>query len=221
MSSISNTTANLSSFNWKQVYPPGVEPAWEIAMLFPAQGSWSLEEYMQLSERSNQLVEFTAGRIEVLEMPTIEHQLIVAFLLQALQAASKNGELGMTLMAPHQTTILPDVIREPDIVFKLRENLPGPDEDYFTGADLVIEVVSSDKNSRKRDYETKVADYAEAKIPEYWIVDPQEQKITVLWLEGAKFTEHIVAVPGDQATSQLLNGFSVDVAAVFAAGKKR
>lgn len=210
-----------ADFDWTHCYPPGVEPAWEIALLFPPQGGWTVEEYFELSQRTNLLVEYTKGRIEVLEMPTFEHQRIVMYLAILFRELGIDPDRGYALVAPHQTTILPEVIREPDIVFKLRENLGPADDKYFVGADLVMEVVSADKKSHERDYETKVKDYASAKIPEYWIVDPQQQMITVLALDGDKYAEHCVAGPGDTATSRLLEGFSVDAAAVFEAGKKR
>jgi Uma2 family endonuclease len=43
--------------------------------------------------------------------------------------------------------------------------------DYWEGADLVVEIVNRDDPAR--DLETKRAEYAEAGIPEYWIVDPR------------------------------------------------
>lgn len=49
---------------------------------------------------------------------------------------------------------------------------------------LVVEVVSPQQGSR--DYRYKRTEYAGRQIPEYWIVDPGMQKITVLtWVEGA------------------------------------
>lgn len=206
-----------TSFDWTQAYPPGVEPAWDVALLFPPQGGWTLDEYFELSERTNQLVEFTRGRIEVLEMPTVEHQRILMFLIEMFRKTGVDDQQGFALVAPHPTKILPEVVREPDIVFKLRENLSAKDKKYFQGADLVMEIVSPDAKSHKRDYETKVADYAAAGISEYWIVDPQEKKITVLTLDGDKYQEHGVATTGN-ASSKLLKGFSVDAPSVFAAG---
>ena len=41
-------------------------PAWEIAELFPEQGSWSEQAYLNL--RTNRLVEFDNGMIEVLRV---------------------------------------------------------------------------------------------------------------------------------------------------------
>jgi Uma2 family endonuclease len=47
---------------------------------------------------------------------------------------------------------------------------------------LVVEVVSPGRIGRERDYISKRAQYAARGIPEYWIVDPQEQMIAVLQL---------------------------------------
>ena len=41
-----------------------VEPAWQIARLFPAQGAWSVEEYLSLTNDTNHLVEFSQGYVE-------------------------------------------------------------------------------------------------------------------------------------------------------------
>lgn len=50
---------------------------------------------------------------------------------------------------------------------------------------LVIEVVSPGPDNRDRDYRYKHTEYAARGIDEYWIIDPEEQKITVcLWVNG-------------------------------------
>ena len=50
---------------------------------------------------------------------------------------------------------------------------------------LVIEIVSPGQVNRDRDYRYKHTEYAARGIAEYWIVDPQTQKITVCsWVEG-------------------------------------
>jgi Uma2 family endonuclease len=60
------------------------EPAWEVALLLPAQGEWSEDDYLWLTDHTRCLVELTDGRVEVLPMPTDEHQRIVLFLYRAL-----------------------------------------------------------------------------------------------------------------------------------------
>jgi hypothetical protein len=51
-----------------------------ITRAFPTQGSWTVEDYLDLTDETNHLIEFTDGRIEVLETPTVAHQLIAAYL---------------------------------------------------------------------------------------------------------------------------------------------
>ena len=77
-----------------------------------------------------------------------------------------------------------------------------------------MEVVSEDDPGR--DLDTKRGEYAQAGIPEYWIVDPQQQRIIVLRLDGDRYLEHGTFGPGQRATSHLLPGFDVDVSAALA-----
>jgi Uma2 family endonuclease len=90
---------------------------------------------------------------------------------------------------------------------------------YPHGADLVVEVVSEGEKSRERDLVTKRAEYAKAEISEYWIVDPEEQNITVLVLDQGSYGLHGKFGQNETATSVLLSGFQVRVADVFAAGE--
>ena len=50
---------------------------------------------------------------------------------------------------------------------------------------LVIEIVSPGTINRNRDYRYKHTEYAARGIAEYWIIDPENQQITVCqWVEG-------------------------------------
>ena len=44
-------------------------------------------------------MEFSQGRIEMLPMPTMSHQLLVLYLLQLLLAFAADGDLGTVLFA--------------------------------------------------------------------------------------------------------------------------
>jgi Uma2 family endonuclease len=195
------------------------EPVWDLALLHPAQGKWSHEDYLRLTDDTNWLIEYTAGHIEVLPMPTIKHQLLVRFLIDMLRSFVDSQKLGIVLFAPVRVYLDPDNYREPDVVFSTLERLTRSGDRYFQGADLVMEVVSDDPESHERDFQKKVVDYAEGGIPEYWIVDPQEKKITVLTLVEKIYQQHGVFGEGETATSKLLPGFSLLVTDVFAAGK--
>jgi Uma2 family endonuclease len=195
------------------------EPAWDVARLYPVQGSWSEEDYLSIALTENWLVEYTDGCVEFLTMPTVEHQLIVKFLLMSLEAFSAPRKLGVVLFAPLPVKTSSKKYREPDLIFNFAESHAKRTKDYYEMADLVMEVVSRDRASRQRDYEQKRKDYAEAGIREYWIVDPQDKRITVLALDGSSYVEHGVFTPGRAASSRLLAGFDIDVKAVFAAGQ--
>jgi Uma2 family endonuclease len=184
-----------------------VEPAWEIARLFPNQGTWSVEEYLDLE--TNHLVEFSHGYVEVLPMPTELHQSIALFLYRALLAFVAARKLGRVLVAPLRVRLWAGKFREPDVLFMLAEHADRRKGTYWEGADLVMEVVSDDY--RRHDLETKRREYARAGIPEYWIVDPLEEKIIVLTLAGDRYTVHGEFERGTEATSGLLAGFAVSV----------
>ena len=191
------------------------EPAWDVARLFPDQGAWSVEEYLTLD--TNQLVEFSHGYVEVLPMPTESHQFIALFLYRILLAFVTARNLGRVLAAPFRVQLWPGKFREPDVVFLSAEHTDRRGEQYWEGADLVMEVVSQD--NRHHDLVTKRREYARAGIPEYWIVDPQEETITVLALAGDTYTVHGEFGRGAEATSVLLESFAISVDEVLDAAQ--
>jgi Uma2 family endonuclease len=188
-------------------------PTWDIARLYPAQGDWSEEEYLDLP--GNHLVEFTDGFIEVLPMPTTSHQRLVAYIFGLLSAFVAGRNLGEALFAPLPVRLRSGKYREPDIVFMRKSHARQVREKFWDRADLLVEVISPDPKSRRRDRVKKRREYARAKIREYWIVDPQKETITVLKLSGEEYTVHGIFMKGEQAASALLAGFAVDVETAF------
>jgi Uma2 family endonuclease len=196
--------------------PPGLtygEPVWEIARLYPAQGYWSEREYLNLDVE--RWVEFSNGFVEFLPTPTLNHQFILQALYRLLYAFATSAGLGKVVTAGYKVKLWEDKYRVPDLVFVRSDRLSRMVKDFTVGADLVMEIVSASDSDRHRDLMEKRAEYARAGIPEYWIVDPQEGRITVLTLDGDKYVEHGVFARGDRATSRLLPGFEVDVTAVL------
>jgi Uma2 family endonuclease len=189
------------------------EPAWEVALLFPAQGEWSEDDYLWLTDHTRCLVEFTDGHVEVLPMPTDAHQRIVLFLYRALYAFLAVRGAGIILVAPLRLRVRTGRYREPDLLLLLSAADPRRSNRYWTGADLVLEVVSPD--DPQRDLVRKRREYARAGIPEYWIVNPATEQILVLRLAETTYVEHGVFTRRMQATSALLEDFTVAVAAVL------
>jgi Uma2 family endonuclease len=71
---------------------------------------------------------------------------------------------------------------EPDIAFVRTERTDIIRRGFVDGSpDLAIEIVSPE--SVERDYKDKRRQYQYAGVPEYWIVDEMEQKVTLLRLD--------------------------------------
>lgn len=176
------------------------------------QGLWTEAQYLRLTDRSRLLIEFTDGRLEVLPVPTDRHQAISQVLFLAL-SAFVGARGGTVRFAPLRLCIRDGKFREPDLLLVCDAGDPRRRNDYWRGADLVIEVVSPDDPDR--DIRVKRRDYAEARIPEYWIVNPMDETISVLTLAGGRYVEHGVFRRGQEARSACLDGFAVGAADVF------
>ena len=178
----------------------------------PPQGRWCEHDYLWLTDRCNRLVEFADGCIEEVPVPTDSHQSILLHLFRLFdQHVLTKG--GVALVAPLRLRIREGRFREPDLMLLRDASDPRRQDRYWLGADLVAEVVSPDDPDR--DYQEKRVDYAQAGIPEYWIVDPRDPAITILALVGDRYIDHGTFRPGDIATSAGLDGFNVAVSAVF------
>jgi len=200
------------------MFPDGGTPSWEVAFLFPAQGTWTEDDYFALDaiHQGWPLIELSNGRLEVLPMPTQTHQLILALLFQLLGAFTQVHAPGMVLFSGMRVRLKKGQFRDPDIVYMKAEHAHRRREKYWEGADLVMEVVSPDPRDRVRDLEIKLQEYARARIPEYWIIDSERRHIAVLTLKGRAYRVHGDFGPGTEATSVLLPGFAVSVDAVWA-----
>ena len=180
--------------------------------LLPSQGSWSDDAYLWLTDHGNRLVELTDGHIQELPMPTSTHQAVLLRLYDLFRAWLRPRG-GVVMVAALRMRIRDGKFREPDLLMLRDRADPRYQDRYWLGADLVVEVVSPD--APDRDLVEKRADYAEGGVPEYWIADPRDETVTVLALEGEAYVEHGVFGRGGAATSPQLEGFAVDVSAVF------
>ena len=186
------------------------EPVWELATLYPQQGTWSEREYLSID--TNRLVELNDGFFEFVPMPTELHQRIVFFLCFHLMQSATTG---VAVLAPIRIKLWNRKIREPDVVYLLDANDPRRENQLWHGADFAIEVVSPD--DPKRDHVEKRAEYAKAKILEYWIVDPRDQTVTQLTLdEGATEYREVGRYEGDvTVTSVLIPKMKLSLSKIF------
>jgi Uma2 family endonuclease len=193
------------------------QPAWEIACLYPVQGGWDESDYLSIG--TNHLIEFDNGFIEVLPMPTPLHQRIVLLLYRLLEAFVTAHSVGEVLVAPLPVRLWSLKYRDPDVIYLRPGRIRSPNSQP-EGADLVMEVVSEGPVNHERDCIKKRAEFARAGIAEYWIIDPEPHRITVLTLDGPTYRTHGEFGRGSRATSAMFPDFSIDVDAVFAAGER-
>lgn len=139
--------------------------------------------------------ELLDGEVLVTPSPSPAHQRVVAELIALLRPAVPPdcwvlpGPLDVEL-----TTSDGDTVLQPDLLIARRDRLTttghkGPPV-------LVVEVLSP--TTWQRDLGVKMAAYAEASVPHYWVVAPTTRSITVYQLGADRtYTEHAHA-EGDQ-----------------------
>ena len=160
----------------------------EYATLFSNLGAWSEQEYLALD--INRRVEFDNGYLEVHDAPTDQHQAIIVYFIVILaEHARRFG--GVVRPAGMGMCLWEQKYREPNIVLLRDRNSSLRRENYWNWADLAIEIVGQSLEDRERDLVTKRIEYERAGIQEYWIVDPEQETVTVLSLSGDVYSEAI------------------------------
>lgn len=150
------------------------------------QGEYTIEDCESLPE--DVLVELIDGVMYIVTSPTLLHQeLIGEFYVRLREYIKKNGGQCKTLISPvdvhidkedNKTLVKPDVF-----VVCSRDKFTRR---WVEGSpDLIIEVLSP--STKKKDMTIKLNKYMETGVREYWLVDPDHQKIMVYDLENYDF----------------------------------
>src|SRR5204862_4997340 len=124
---------------------------------------------------------------EIAPLPTDKHQTLLKFVFVAFFQFFEIARGGNVQFAPLRLRVRPGKFREPDLLLLLSASDPRRQDRFWLGADLALEVVSEEKP--ERDLIDKRIDYAEGRVPEFWMVDPQTETITVLRLNGDVYEE--------------------------------
>ena len=193
------------------------ELAYPVALLFPPQGQWTEADYLALE--TNKFIELSDGRLEVLNMPSDLHQVVVGRLYFALALFLKTHLLGRLRIAPLRVKLWSGKFREPDLIFVTTAHVNRIYKTYWEAPDLAIEVISPDDPDR--DYVTKKKEYAQAGILEYWIVDPEMKLVEAYDLapETGDYPLRQTFADNDVLTSTQLPGFELPILDLFAPEK--
>jgi Uma2 family endonuclease len=155
------------------------------------------------------------GELIVAPSPHWRHQLVINRYMFDLELHVRTEETGgVVLTAPLDVRLAAHNVYQPDVVYVsparlhiLRETMP------VEGApDLAVEVLSP--STRDYDRREKARVYARAGILEYWVIDPEMRLIEVFALQGDGYS--LLPLVQGRAVSQVLPGFSIDPAALFA-----
>ena len=146
--------------------------------------------------------------------PNTKHQFVVHNLDMSLSPYVHKNKLGEVSEAPLDVRLTEDTALQPDLVFISNARAGIIQEDWIAGApDLVVEVLSP--STAAHDRATKLPIYAEAGVPEVWLIDSQPKTVEVLRLQGKKYFVEATHA-GDQVLfSNLFPGWQLSLNDLF------
>lgn len=83
---------------------------------------------------------------------------------------------------------------------------------------LVAEVVSPNHRNRDRDYDDKRQQYEARGIPEYWLIDPDQQTVLILELKDEQYVEVGTFRGNDRLQSPTFQELSLTVTQILSCG---
>lgn len=157
----------------------------------------TLEEYLARDNNTEQNCELNAGNLIVMppESPQnaeIAIRLLLLFAKFVSPRLLRCKDTEIVVSGSRATVRLPDLmVLTEDLANDLYGNNRSTINIDMLPPALVVEVVSPGKVNRDRDYRYKRSEYAARGIAEYWIVDPEENKLTVLLLDDGLYAEQV------------------------------
>lgn len=157
--------------------------------------------------------ELIDGELIVSPSPRTRHQRISArlHLLLANHVAASGG--GEVFYAPLDVVFSQTNVVQPDLLFVPDDRRHILTDENVHGAPaLVIEVLSEARidRVRKRDL------YAQFGVPEYWVVDPDADRVEVYRLTGDRYGKPEILEPGETLVYDRFPGLAIDLEKLFA-----
>lgn len=155
----------------------------------------SLEEFLDYDDGTDNIYELVNG--ELVLMPPESHQnqrseifLLCYFAKLGIPAKLLRNQIAISVTSGKATVRIPDLtVLTEELELQLAETNRSVILPDMPAPRLVVEVVSP--NQEKRDYRYKRSEYAVRQIPEYWIVDPVLQQVTILELVEGFYEEKV------------------------------
>jgi Uma2 family endonuclease len=155
----------------------------------------TLAEYLDYDDGTDTICELVNG--ELIPMPPESNQnqqvsisLLIYFSRLGILPQLLRNQIAISVTGGRATARIPDLtILSDELELELRETNRSTILADMPPPTLVIEVVSP--KQEQRDYRYKRSEYAARQIPEYWIIDPILNKVTVLELVEGLYEEEI------------------------------
>ena len=169
----------------------------------------TIEQFLEWCEEDI-WAEWVDGEVIIMSPASRKHQQIADFLSAILRIFSETKNLGLTISAPFSMRLdTTSAVREPDLLFISTANLHRLKESYLDGpADIAIEIISPE--SIERDREDKFAEYEQAGILEYWLIDPVHEQAEFYILKQGRY--HLADISDGIFRSHILPGFDLQIA---------
>ncbi|NJR64044.1 MAG: Uma2 family endonuclease [Cyanobacteria bacterium CRU_2_1] len=157
----------------------------------------TFEEYLAYDDGTDKHYEFVDG--ELVEMPPESplNSRIARFLFAILLSAFSEDlichkDTEISVLGSQVQTRLPDLmVLSEELALILNSTNRGTITLEMPPPDLIIEVVSPGATNENRDYRFKRSEYAARSVPEYWAIDPDENKITLFTLINGFYEETV------------------------------
>ena len=157
--------------------------------------------------------ELIDGELIVTAAPYLRHQRILGRLYTAFAVHIEAHSGGEAFVAPADVVFSDINVVEPDLLFVAEDELGILTEKNIQGApSLVVEVVSDTRMDRVRKRDL----YARFGVPEYWVVDPDADRVEIYRRVGDAYAKPQIFEPGDALTYERLPGLRIDLAKLFA-----
>ena len=157
--------------------------------------------------------EIIDGELIVTAAPYLRHQDLVLRIAMAFVTHLEAHGGGKMYITPADVVLSDINVVEPDLLFVAQERLDILTEKNVQGApSLVIEVVSDTRMDRVRKRDL----YARFGVPEYWVVDPDVDRVEVHRLAGETYAKPEIFTPPETLGYDKLPGLAVDLTTIFA-----
>lgn len=173
----------------------------------------TLEEYEALGEGAP--YELIGGKLIMSPSPSFFHQCIQYHLANILGSFAAQHELGIVVGAPLDVRIGDEDVFQPDLLFIRKERVPLLEKDKLRVIpDLVIEITSV--STAYQDFGRKSTMYCHYGIEEYWIIEPDDERIEIRRKHGDFYQIEAVLSKQGVLKSPLFPGLSIPVSEIFA-----